>query len=130
MGQRPAMYLVCVFGIVCGLPLCAEHRELLGPSRRVLALFANQVGQPIETVLERLRPAPLDPAARARVIAALPRQGAVRAGRGELAKMQSAEALLAHEGRTGSISMTIINVAPAFVGLHERAVILTSMQAL
>src|SRR5215208_2340378 len=130
MEQRLALCLACMFGVVGPLPLSAEQRHLTEHSRRVLVLFSNQVGQPIDTVLERLRPAPLDSAARARVVAGLPHQGAVRAGRGELAKMQFAEAVLAHEGRSGSISVIVINVAPAFVGLHERAVILTSMQSL
>jgi hypothetical protein len=130
MGQRLTLYLVCAFGTVGALPLSAEQRELTEPSRKVLTDFATQVGQPIDVVLGGPRPAPIDSAARARVVAALPSEGAVSVGQGERAKMQLAEAVLAREGRSGSITVTVINVAPAFVGLHQRAVILISMQAL
>jgi Zn-dependent protease with chaperone function len=44
--------------------------------------------------------------------------------------MSLAEDVLAYHGRRGLISFTIIDVDPAFVGLHARAVILVSASAL
>ena len=38
--------------------------------------------------------------------------------------------MLAYHGRRGLITFTIIKVAPAFIGLHDRAVILVSANAL
>ena len=83
----------------------------------------------IDEFLGRMRPPPLDAIERAGVIAAMP-QGAIRADAHALAQMNLAEQVLAYHGRRGLITFTIIKVAPAFIGLHDRAVILVSANAL
>ena len=73
---------------------------------------------------------PIDERERARLTAALPAHGAIRSDAHDLAKMRLAEAVLAYHGRRGLITFAIIDVAPAFVGVYERAVILVSARAL
>jgi hypothetical protein len=105
----------------------AERRSV---STSALKYFEDHRDLTIDEFLTRLRPIPIDGRERARVLAALPPHGAIRAGANELAKMSLAEEVLAYHHRRGLIPFTIIDVAPAFIGLHERAVILVSTSAL
>ena len=99
-------------------------------SRSALGYLEGHGELTTDQFLERLRPMPVDDGARARVLAALPPHGTVRAGSRELAKMSLAEEVLAYHHRRDRITFTIIDDAPAFIGLHERAVILVSARAL
>jgi len=128
MGQRLATVVVCV--LTMGAPVAATERPVSTSIKSALTFFEARGGVSIDEFLSTLRPPPLEPAARAHVLAALPSHGAIPAGTGELTKMRLAEEVLAYHQRRGVIGFTIISVAPAFVGLHERAVILVSANAL
>jgi hypothetical protein len=128
MGQRLAAAITCV--MMTMVPLLANERKLAAVTKMALEYFERHGGMTIDEFLEGLRPAPLDQEQRGRVIAGLPAHGAIRASVHDLAKMSGAEEVLAYHHRRGLITFTIIDVAPAFVGLHGRAVILVSMHAL
>ena len=127
MGQRLAAAITCV--MMTMVPMLANERK---PSvtKSALEYFERHDPMTIDEFLAGLRPAPLDEEKRARVIVGLPAQGAIRPGAHEVAKMSRAEDVLAYHDRLGLIPFTIIDVAPAFVGLHGRAVILVSTHAL
>jgi hypothetical protein len=133
MGQRlrltVTMTCVAMMTVTAG---AAERKPPAKTGNSALAFFTAHAhgGVTIDDFLERLRPAPLDEHQRLRVLEALPRQGAIRTGAGDLAKMSLAEDVLAYHGRRGMITFQIIDVAPAFIGLHERTVILVSPPAL
>ena len=126
MWQRLAMVMVYLSTIM--VPAVTAERPSV--SRSALGYLEGHGELTTDQFLERLRPMPVDDGARARVLAALPPHGTVRAGSRELAKMSLAEEVLAYHHRRDRITFTIIDVAPAFIGLHERAVILVSARAL
>jgi membrane-associated phospholipid phosphatase len=127
MGQRLALVLVCVTAMF--VPVGADQK----PSNLVssaLEFFEGHNDVSIDEFLGRLRPPPIDAVERARIVAALPPHGDIPPDARALAKMSLAKDVLAYHGRRGLISFTIIDVDPAFVGLHARAVILASAHAL
>ena len=125
MGQRLATVVVCLATTtVSG----AVDQKDVGQS--ALEFFEGHDGMTIDEFLTRLRPSPITEADRARILASLPARGGIHAGSRELAKMSLGEEVLAYHARRGLITFQIIDVAPAFVGLYERAVILVSARAL
>ena len=129
MGQR--LRLTVTITCVAMMTVTAGAAERKPPAKTgnsALAFFTAHAhgGVTIDDFLERLRPAPLDEHQRLRVLEALPRQGAIRAGAGDLAKMSLAQNVLAYHARRGVIAFQIIDVPPAFIGLYERTVILVS----
>lgn len=129
MGQRLrlAMASVAVMTVTAGATEKKPPGEVL---HSALAVFAHQGYVTIDDFLTRMRPVPLDESQRTQVLKALPQRGAIRAGAGDLAKMSLAEDVLTYHGRRRVITFQIIDVAPAFIGLHERTVILVSSPAL
>src|SRR5262249_3698269 len=87
-------------------------------------------GETIDAFLMRLRPAPLDEASRATVLASLPHDGEVRPSKKEGAKLSAAQRVLDYSARPGSVMVTVIAVDSAFVGLYYRTVVLVSAKAL
>jgi hypothetical protein len=131
MGQRlrltMTMTCVAMMTVTAGAAQ-KEPSETTGNS--ALAFFTAHGDVTIDDFLTRLRPVPLDEHRRAQVLDTLPQHGAIRTGAGDLAKMSLAEDVLAYHGRRGVITFQIIDVAPAFIGLHDRTVILVSPPAL
>ena len=98
---------------------------------RLEASYGARPGVPVQVDLaadQRIL-APIDAIQRDRVMAALP-QAAIPADAGALAKMSLGEEVLAYHRRRGVIIFKIIKVVPAFIGLHDRAVILVSANVL
>jgi len=129
MGQRLRLTMTCV-AVMTVTAAAAERKPPAKTGNSALAFFAAHGEVTIDDFLERLRPAPIDEHQRLRVLEALPRQGAIRAGAGDVAKMSLAQNVLAYHTRRGVITFQIIDVPPAFIGLHERTVILVSPPAL
>jgi hypothetical protein len=77
-----------------------------------------------------MRPPPPDADARADVIAELPKEGELGPTQDETAKLDAAESILRYHDRHGVIVFKVIDVGHAFVGLHARAVLLASRDAL
>jgi hypothetical protein len=73
---------------------------------------------------------PLDAARRAKVMAALPKEGELRPRANEIKKIDAAQTVLKYHGRDGVIAFKVIEVGHAFVGLHARTVLLASRDAL
>jgi hypothetical protein len=90
-----------------------------------------QLSDPAGVDIDACRPAPVGGAQRAAVLAGLPREGEVvsldRAGR---RKTKALEQVLRLHERSGVYEVRIVDVAQAFVGLHERAALLVSRRAL
>ena len=99
-------------------------------SRKVLAFFEGHSDETIDAFLMRLRPDPLDEASRAKVIASLPSEGNVRPSRKDGEKLSAAQRILDYSARPGAITLRVIDVDSAFVGLYYRTVVLVSAKAL
>ena len=128
MGQRLTVALACVMGMV--VPVRAtDQRKVSDQVKSALAFFEGHDDYSIDEFLERMRPSPIDPTQRDRVMAAMP-QGAIQPDAPALAKMGLGEEVLAYHGRRGLITFVIIKVTPAFIVLHGRALILVSTNIL
>jgi hypothetical protein len=100
------------------------------PVARALAFFDDGAASTAPQFLDRLRPAPVSPVLRARVLASLPTDGEVQPTGVERAKLAALEPILGFHGRRGMIAVKVIDVGHAFVGLHARSVLLLSRDAL
>lgn len=129
MRQRLRLTMTCV-AVMTVTAGAAEKKPPVQTDSSALAFFSAHADLTIDDFLARLRPVPIAEQQRVRVLEALPQHGAIRARAGDLAKMSLAEDVLEYHGRRGVITFEIIDVAPAFIGLHERTVILVSPPAL
>lgn len=130
MGQRlTALVLALTVGL--SMPAWAE-RQTNGErtSQKTLALFEGHGDETIDAFLMRLRPVPLDEASRATVIASLPKDGEVRASRKDVEKLSLARKILDYTAAPGAVSVKVIDLDSAFVGLYYRTVVLVSAKAL
>jgi acetolactate synthase regulatory subunit len=92
---------------------------------------AFQLSDPAGVDLDACRPAPLGGAQRAAVLAGLPKESdVVGLDRASRRKTRALERVLRLHGRSGIYVVKVIDVAQAFVGLHERAALLISERAL
>jgi hypothetical protein len=130
MGQRLAA-LVVALTIGLTMPAWADTQtDDERTSRKVLALFEGHAAETIDAFLMRLRPAPLDEESRAKVLASLPREGEVRPSKKDGEKLSAAQRILDYSARPGSITVKVIAVDSAFVGLYYRTVVLVSAKAM
>jgi Zn-dependent protease with chaperone function len=130
MGQRlTALVLALTAGFAMPAWVAAQtDGERM--SRKVLALFDGHPNETIDAFLMRLRPAPLDEALRANVIASLPKDGEVRPSRKDGGKLLLAQRILDYSAGPGAVLVKVVDVDSAFVGLYNRAVVLVSAKAL
>jgi hypothetical protein len=118
---------------VAATPAAAGSQGPLDPGTpvgRALAFFAGREAHEPEVLLRRLRPAPVSLAVRAAVVAALPPEGELQPTEAERAKIAALEPVFALHERNGLIVIKVIDVGHAFVGLHAKAVLLLSRDAL
>jgi hypothetical protein len=99
-------------------------------AKSLLHFFEAQQELSIDEFLAARRPTPADAALRAEAMAALPRQGQLRPRAKEIEKLDAAQKILVYHRREGVITFKVIEVGHAFVGLHARAVLLVSRDAL
>jgi Peptidase family M48 len=112
---------------VISTPAVVTSRETDPPaSQIVLGFFQSHANQDLDAFLESLRPAPLDAAARAEVLAGLPTDGTLPPSAEEQRKIAAARRLLAYCARDGVITFKVIELNHAFLGLYFRTVILVS----
>jgi hypothetical protein len=129
MGQRLAVLTVGVLTMaVPAWPAAQGVRSSSG--KATLAFFERQTTDRIDALLSRLRPAPLDPASRAQIIASLPKDGELGPSRSEMEKIAAAERILDYSARTEAITVKVIDLDSAFTGLYYRTVLLVSRQQL
>jgi hypothetical protein len=128
MGQRLIRLLTLLMAMTVAVR-AADQRKLSNPVKFVLEYFEKHDGLSIDEFLDRMRPAPIDLSRRAGVIAAMP-PGAIPPDAQSLAKMSLGDEVLAYHRRRGLIAFTIVKVAPAFIGLHGRSLILVSANIL
>ena len=132
MGQRLAA-LVAALAVGFGFSLparAADQSDGERTSRKVLAFFQGHSDETIDAFLMRLRPDPLDEASRAKVIASLPREGEVRPSRKDGEKLAAAQRILDYSARSGAVTIRVVDLDSAFVGLYYRTVVLVSAKAL
>jgi len=128
MGQRLTGLLTLLMAMT--IPVrAADHRTVSDRVKSALEYFERHDGLSIDGFLDQMRPFPIEPTQRARVIAAMP-PGAIPADAQSLEKMSLGDEVLAYHHRRGLITFTIIRVAPGFIGLHGRSVILVSANIL
>jgi hypothetical protein len=130
MGQRLAALVVALAVGLTTPAWAGTQSDDERTSRKVLALFEGHAEETIDAFLMRLRPAPLDEASRAKVLASLPREGEVRPSKKDGQKLSAAQRILDYSARPGSITVKVIAVDSAFVGLYYRTVVLVSAKAL
>jgi Zn-dependent protease with chaperone function len=130
MGQRlTALGLALTVGL--SMPAwAATQTDGEGTSRKVLALFDGHSSETIDAFLMGLRPAPLDEASRAKVIASLPKDGEVRPSRKDSEKLSVVQRILDYSAGPGAVSVKVIGVDAAFVGLYYRSVVFISTKAM
>jgi hypothetical protein len=73
---------------------------------------------------------PLSRDVRAAILGALPAEGALVPTRAERLKLSALDRVFDRYGRLGSIDVKVVDVRSALVGLHKRAVLLITRQAL
>lgn len=97
---------------------------------RVLHFF-DALTPGVDTIaLDALRPPPVSPGARSRTLATLPTEGELQPDAKETSKLAALEPILQYHQRLDVWIFKVIDVPQAFVGLHERAIVLISRQAL
>ena len=119
-------------GAVAATPAVAGSQSAVDPGSpggRALAFFAGPEAHEPDALLRRLRPAPISPAVRAAVVAALPREGELQPTEAERAKIAALAPVFDLHERNGLIVIKVIDVGHAFVGLHAKAVLLLSRRA-
>lgn len=129
MGQRLVAFTVAV---TLGIPIPALGAQdgLGATSRKMLAFFQDHGKQSVDAFLRQLRPDPIDPVSRARVIDSLPREGEIAPSAKDRTKLMAAERILDYSARRGAIEIKVVTMDQPFVGLYLRSVILISGQAL
>jgi Zn-dependent protease with chaperone function len=129
MGQR----LTAIVALVVGFSVpawAATQTDGERAGQKVLAFFDGHSAETIDAFLMRLRPASLDEASRAKVVASLPKDGEVRVSRKDREKLSRAQQILDYSAAPGAVTVKVIDVDSAFVGLYYRAVVLVSAKAL
>ena len=130
MGQRLAA-LVVASTVGLTLPLWgADQSDGERTSRKALAFFEGHSEKTIDAFLMRLRPAPLDEASRAKVIASLPQEGEIRPSRKDRKKLSAAQRILDYSAPAGAVTIKVVDLDSAFVGVYYRTVVLVSGKAL
>lgn len=100
-------------------------------AREALAKFTDVEGRDLDAILRALqRPAP-PPAVRAQVVASLPAGGNVEPGEKQARKLEALQPVLALFGRQFDLDIRLFTVGgSAWTGLHERAVLLMTAEAI
>jgi hypothetical protein len=132
MGQRLAA-LVAALAVGFGFSLparAADQSDGERTSRKVLAFFEGHANETIDAFLMRLRPDPLDEASRAKVTASLPNEGSIHPSRKDGEKLSAAQRILDYSAHSGAITIKVVDLDSAFVGLYYRTVVLVSGKAL
>ena len=125
MGQRLAALTLCVL-TVAARTWSADQEVRSAPAKAALAFFMERASEGIDTVLARLRPEPLDPASRARLLASLPKEFDLQPSPAESAKIAEAERMLEYSARGGAISIKVMDLHYAYGALYFRSAILMS----
>ncbi len=133
MGQRlAALVAALAVGVGFSLPAWAAAAQSKGErtSLKALAFFEGHSDETIDAFLMRLRPDPLDEASRAKVMASLPKEGEAHPSRKDAVKLSAAQRILDYSARPGAVTIKVVDLDSAFVGLYYRTVVLVSGKAL
>jgi Zn-dependent protease with chaperone function len=130
-GQRLIGFTFVVLSTMTASARPAFTQEIhLTSGKAALEVFRQQAQNGTANLLVRLRPAPLDEASRARVLASLPATGELHPSSSELVKIEAADRILNYSARRGVITFKVVDLDHAFAGLYFRTVVLVSRQQL
>jgi Zn-dependent protease with chaperone function len=128
--QSAAFFLFAALWTAGVAPSRADAQSDSSPLSRALRFF-DAVTPGVEAgALDALRPPPVSPAARTRTLATLPRDGELQPDAKEAGKLAALEPILRVHQRLDVLIVKVIDLPQAFVGLHERAVVLITRPAL
>ena len=126
-GTRRAVWLAAILASVAPAA-SAQEDSVLEPA---LQYFTRHNAGEILKLFESARPAPVSDAERGRILATLPTEGNVRElDAAQQEKLADVRSVLQPHRREGVYIIRVIQVAPAAVALHARAVVLISEPAL
>jgi Zn-dependent protease with chaperone function len=124
MGQRLAAFTLLSLSVTV-LAWPADHGVKTPMAKATLAFFESHTSETPDALLAHIRPDPLDPASRAQVVASLPKDE-LQPTQSELEKIEAASRILDYSARNGAITLRVIDLDYAFIGLYYRTVILVS----
>jgi len=108
---------------------CQEQRPA-APVTSALRFFDALAAMDPDSLLRALRTVPLSVQARELARATLPPKGALTPTRDEAKKLAALTPVLIYHERDQSFDIKVIDLPQAFIGLHERAILLISRPAL
>ena len=111
------------------VPLHAANQSNDDTTAGALAFFQALLARGADVAVRELRRPPLDANERKQVLASLPKEGALVPTKVETQKLLFVTATLRFHGLDG-VTIVVIDVPQAFLGLHGRAVLLVSRPAL
>jgi len=127
--QTAVMFVAC--WLVVSTPSSVAFTQMPDrPAVKALRFFEAMRTRDVGEVLRRLRPQPIGAEQRARVLAALPKRGALPLNWYERPKLAMLEPVLAYHERAGIFETKVFDAPEAIVALHERTVLLFSRQTL
>jgi len=126
MGQRLSFFAVCVLWVMASARPAPAQEIRSASGKAALEAFRRQAGDASGDLLARLRPAPLDATARAQVLATLPARGDLRPSMREREAIEAVERMLDYSARKGMITVKVVDLDFAFIGLYFRTVVLVS----
>ena len=126
-GTRRAVWLAAILASVA--PAASAQEDSV--PEPALQYFTRHNAGEILKLFESARPAPVSDAERGRILATLPTEGNVRElDTAQQKKLADVRSVLQTHRRDGVYIIRVIQVAPAAVALHARAVVLISEPAL
>jgi hypothetical protein len=111
-------------------PAFCQEQETSTPLSAALRFFDALTGMDPDSSLRAVRPLPVSAQARELARATLPPQGALTPTREEAKKLAALTPVLIYHEREQVFDIKVIDLPQAFVGLHERAILLISRPAL
>jgi len=110
-------------------PTTAAAHSRDTPALAALQFFESLPAPNVAAALHALRPPQISEAERTRVVSVLPETGELQPDRAERAKLAMLEPVMVYHERAHAFEIKLIDVPQAFVGLHQRAVLLLSRPA-
>ena len=130
MLRKIALLTISAFGLTNIASGENKKTELGSAGTKALAYFQGIAERSLDDYLKRVRPPRVSAALKARIIAQLPHEGEVKPSTKMQAKLAALAPILRYHERSSTTEIKMISVGHAFIGLHARAILLVSEEAL
>ena len=130
MLRKIALLTISAFGLTNIASGENKTTELGSAGTKALAYFQGIAERSLDDYLKRVRPPRVSAALKARIIAQLPHEGEVKPSTKMQAKLAALAPILRYHERSSTTEIKMISVGHAFIGLHARAILLVSEDAL